>query len=98
MKKHKVILDMSYNKLIFWLDHCQHAGAIKELQEKYIPNPIVEEVQDKSTPISEIVEYPKLLSYVLLEYKSVSKIAIPLKQILKQGPTPVSILLKRKKL
>ena len=72
---------MSCNKLIFWPGHCQHAGAIKESQEKSIPNFTVKDVPNKSNSMSTTVEYPKLLSYVLPEHKKVSRIAIPLKVV-----------------
>ena len=104
MRKHEVIIDMNCDKLVFWSGHCQHVGAIKESQEKGIPNLAVKNVSNKSTLMSTTVEYPELLLYVLSEHKGVSKIAIlpkvvvPPRQILKQGLTSISVQPKEKKL
>ena len=97
MQKHGVILNMSCDKLIFWPGHCQHADAIKESEEKGIPNFAMKDVPNKLNPMSIIVKYPELLPYVLLEHKNVNKIAIspkivvPPRQILKRGPTSISV-------
>ena len=102
MCKHGIILDMSCNKLIFWLGHCQHVGALetmpeitKLLQAPCIFNPTVEDMQKDQKVMR--VEYLELLPYVLPEHKDVSKIAKPLKdvvspkQILKQESISIPI-------
>ena len=98
MKKHRVILDINCDKFIFWPDHCQYAGAIRQLQEKYLSNFTIKNIQDKLNSISKTIKYPELLFYILSEYKGINKIAISSKQILKQEPIPILILSKEKKL
>lgn len=64
---------------------------------QYTQNFTVENMQKdekKSNPRLTIIEYPKLLFYILSEYKNVSKIAKSLKQILK-WKLVVFILLKK---
>lgn len=50
IKKHKVILDMSCNKLIFWLGYYQHAFKVKKVQ--YILNLIIEDAPDEKDELN----------------------------------------------
>lgn len=101
MRKHGIILDMNYDKFMFWLGHCQHisaSNAPKVEKVRHKSSFIVENnTKAKLNPIPATVKYLKLLLYILPEHKNVSKIATFSKQILKWKIT-VPTLPKEKKL
>lgn len=62
IKKYGMIFNINYNKLIFWPDHCQHAGAVENAPKvkkmQYVSNFTVKDIlneKNKLDPISTIV-------------------------------------------
>lgn len=58
IKKHKMILNISCNKFMFWPDHYQHANALENAPKvekmQYIPNFTIEDVPNKKNELNPI--------------------------------------------
>lgn len=88
IRKHRVILDMSCNKLAFWSEHCQHLGALLALPAKvntelHTTNSTTstaapaepQKVRTTSKKV-ELVKIPQPIAGIQLVYRDVSKLAV----------------------